>query len=340
MFRGHWAQWQVTYLDASFYYVLGLIVYIGGHLRPDLFVGVASRTQTQGLETANEVGLFEVANANAVVELVKEENIDCDLKQVTTADMFVDAAEAAKIKKLWDAMSKLDCPTLRDVTYHELEEAEKVTGIKDAKVAFTYPAHTLWPYKLVMNLLAGAVKQGVNLQTHTLVHEVSESADSEGYWALLTPRGITRARRVIFANNAYISGLLREYDEAIYGARGTVCRLVPSPSQPPAPEIPLGSCGLESESPATVDSYYGLRPDKSLIVGGAKSAFYAQRELWYRNFDDSTLIEPAVPYFEGWAAKTFGGWEETSVKVESVWTGIMGVSDLIQPTSYPLRTYS
>lgn len=321
--------------------VVGLTVYAGGHLRPDLFVGVASRMQAQGLETANEAGLFEVANAKAVVELVNEENIDCDLRQVTTADMFVDAAEAFKAMKLWDTMSQLDCPTLKDVTYHGPEEAEKVTGIKDAKVAFTYPAHTLWPYKLVMNLLASAVKQGVNLQTHTSVLEVSETADSEGLWTLSTPRGITKARRVIFANNAYISGLLSEYDDAIYGARGTVCRIVPSsPPQPPAWEIPLGSCGLESESPDKIESYYGLRPDKSIMVGGARSTFYTKRELWYRNFDDSTLIEPAVPYFEGWAARTFEGWEETPVKVDSVWTGIMGVSILILAHLPHLPKYS
>ncbi|KAI1376479.1 FAD dependent oxidoreductase [Hypoxylon crocopeplum] len=298
----------------------------GGQLRPDLFVGVASRMQAQGLDIANEVVRFEVANAKAVAALVEEESIACDLRAVTTGDVFVDAVETAKIQKLWDTMSKLHCPSLKDVTYHGADEAEKLTNVKGAKVAFTYPSHTLWPYKLVMHLLAGVVKQGVNLQTHTMVNGVSETADSEGYWTLSTPRGIVKAKRVIFANNAYISSLLPEYDDAIYAARATVCRAVPS-SLAPGAEIPLRSGGLEMKSPSTIDSYYGLRPDGSVIIGGAKSTyFYQKREEWYRNFDDSTLIEPAGPYFEGWAGRTFAGWEKTPVTVDKIWTGIMGYS--------------
>ncbi|KAI1135105.1 FAD dependent oxidoreductase [Hypoxylon sp. FL0543] len=297
-----------------------------GHLRPDLFVAVAARMQARGLETANQVALFEAANAKALTALIHEENIACDLRSVTTADTFVDAAEAAQVKKLWDVMSKLDCPTLKDVTYHGPESAEQATGVKDAKVAFTYPAHTLWPYKLVMHLLAGVVEKGVNLQTHTQVYEVSQTADGEGYWTLATPRGTTRAKKVLFATNAYTSGLLPEYDEAIYAGRGTACRIVPAASPPPA-ERPLGSCALEMRSPDSLDSYYGLRPDGSLIVGGARSAFiYQKRDEWYRNHDDSTLIEAAVPHFDGWAARTLAGWEGTPTEVDRIWTGIMGYS--------------
>ncbi|KAI1772827.1 FAD dependent oxidoreductase [Hypoxylon cercidicola] len=306
----------------------------GGQLRPNPFVDVAVRMQAQGLETANQVARFEAANARAVVELVGEERIACDLRAVTTADAFVDAGEAARIRKLWDAMAKLDCPTLRDVAFHGAEDAERVTGVKGAKVAFTYPAHLLWPYKLVMHILAGAVRDGANLQTHTPVHEVSETPDVEGYWTVATSRGPAKARRVLFATNAYTSGLLPEYDDAIYAARGTVARVVPSSSSSSSsPSPPLGSCALQLKSPALVDSYYGLRADGSFIVGGARSAYgHLDSGVWYRNFDDATLIQPAVPFFDGWAGRTFVGWEgegegkEAKAKVESVWTGIMGYS--------------
>ncbi|KAI1391455.1 FAD dependent oxidoreductase [Hypoxylon trugodes] len=302
----------------------------GGHLRPDIFVAVASRMQSHSLEDANRVALFELANASAVVELIQAENIACDLRPVTTADMFVDAAEAAKIKKLWTAMSKLNCPSLSEVTCHESEAAKKVTGVKDAKIAFTYPAHTLWPYKLVMHLLAGAVSRGVNLQTHTPVIEVSDTVDGEGYWTLATGRGDIRAKNVFFATNAYTSSLLPEYDAAIYAARGTVARILPSSSSSLSvsrPVPPLGSCALEMESPNSVDSYYGKRPDGSLLVGGARSAYYHQnKEQWYRNYDDATLIGPTVPYFDNWAERTFEGWEGRETKTERVWTGIMAYS--------------
>ncbi|KAI1444840.1 FAD dependent oxidoreductase [Annulohypoxylon stygium] len=297
----------------------------GGHLRPDLFVSLAARMQEAGLKAANAVALFEVANEEAVAALVVEENIACDLQQVTTADTFVDQAEAVKIKKLWDVMVRLDCPTLKSVTYHGPDDAERVTGVKDAKIAFTYPAHTIWPYKLVMHILAGAVRKGVNLQTHTPVYEVSNAPDWEGYWTLTTARGVIKAKKVIFATNAYTSGLLPEYDDAIYPARGTVCRVVPKPQTPS--DVKLGSLAVEIKSPATVDCYYGARLDGSLIIGGAKTTFNDQRrDLWYRNYDDSTLIEPAVPYFPVWPGKALAGWEEKEMQMSSVWTGIMGYS--------------
>ncbi|TGJ80271.1 hypothetical protein E0Z10_g8491 [Xylaria hypoxylon] len=47
-------------------------------------------------------------------------------------------------------------------------------------------------------------------------------------------------------------------------------------------------------------------------------------ELWRRNFDDASLIEPAVPFFEQWASKNLVDWEKAEMKIENVWTGIMG----------------
>ncbi|XXH00594.1 hypothetical protein Hte_006942 [Hypoxylon texense] len=308
----------------------------GGQLRPDLFVAVAERMQALGLETANQVAQFEVDNARAVVALVESEGIACDLRAVTTADAFEDAGDAAKMKKLWDTMTKqLDVPTLRAVTFHGSEDAERVSGIRGAKAAFTYPAHLLWPYKLVMHLLAGAVRRGgVNLQTHTLVHEVSDTPDADGYWSVATSRGVVKARKVLFATNGYTAGLLPEYDEAIYAARGTVARVVPTTSSPPSRQAPpppppptLGSSGM-------VESYYGARGDAqglSLIVGGGGVSYRGDRSQWYRNFDDSTLIAAAVPYFGSWAGRTLVGWEdrgdgEKAGRVDRVWTGIRGYS--------------
>ncbi|GAW25569.1 putative FAD dependent oxidoreductase superfamily protein [Rosellinia necatrix] len=176
------------------------------------------------------------------------------------------------------------------------------------------------PYKMVMHLLAATVEAGVNLQTHTPVHAVLPGADSEGYWTLETARGTTTARRVIFATNAYTSGLLPEYADAILPSRGTCARVVATASKGPPP---LPSCGIAVSSPNTMDSYWGARPDGSFIVGGAGS-YRDKRELWERNFDDASLIEPAIPFFEQWAAKNLLGWEGAEVKIENVWTGIMG----------------
>ncbi|KAF2966727.1 hypothetical protein GQX73_g6829 [Xylaria multiplex] len=292
----------------------------GGHLRPDIFNGVAAHMKTHGLDAANNVATFELENAEALTNLIKSEEIDCDLRPVVSGAAFVDEAEAADAKKLWDDMLEKGSPALQQVTYYGPEDAERVSGIKGALALYTFPAAVLWPYKMVMHLLAAAVAAGVNLQTHTPVHAVSPEADSEGYWTLETARGAIKARHIVFATNAYTSGLLPEYANTILPCLGTCARMVATASAGPPP---LPSCGIASKSPNTIHSYWGARPDGSFIVGGA-SSYRDKREFWYRNFDDSALIGPSIKFFAQWAGKSLVGWEEAEMKIENIWTGVMG----------------
>ncbi|KAK7756245.1 hypothetical protein SLS62_001839 [Diatrype stigma] len=306
----------------------------GGHLRPDPRLGLAARIGPLGLAAANEIAAFEYANAAALAELATEEGLvaACDLARVTSGDVYVDADQAAAAKAQHDELLRLGCPTVeREVTYHGTpEEAERVSSIKGAKAAFTFEAAIMWPYKFVMGLLAVVVRKGANLQTHTPVLKISESADAEGYWTLTTPRGATKARKVLFATNGYTGGVLPLYRGAIIPMRGTVGRVVASRSPPwssPAAANEngiLGSCAPRW-APRLHD-YYGVRPDGSLIVGGGwrRMRDGNHEDEYVDVFDDSTLVPCMEGYFEGWAEETFRGWEDAGTKVDQIWTGIMG----------------
>ncbi|KAK6063996.1 FAD dependent oxidoreductase [Seiridium cupressi] len=293
----------------------------GGHLRPDVFLDLVERSETDGLDVANEIALFEVANADAVAKLVEDESIECELRKCTTGYAFLDEQEARRLKLQYDGMLG-KCPTMKNVAYHGPSEAEQLTSVRGAKAAFTFPAATLWPYKLVMGLLERAVQKGLNLQTNTPVLEVSESADQEGYWNLSTPRGDTKARQVIFATNAYTGGILPQYKDDIVPVRGLMGRVVPMPKPSFSTQILHSSAtkylGFEYD-------YHAIQPDGSLVVGGA---FVPHRKhpSRYNVSDDSTLYEGTDDLFEGWAQKCFRGWEDVETKVENTWTGIMGTT--------------
>ncbi|KAI1816707.1 FAD dependent oxidoreductase [Poronia punctata] len=292
----------------------------GGHLRPDIFAGTASRTIKHGLDVANEVAQFELENFKAVLNLIESDGIDCDLRLLDSSAIFVDEAEAADIKALWEHMREEGSPAFSKVKYYGAKDAEKKSGVKGAVAVYTYPAAVLWPYKMVMHFLSSAVAAGANLQTHTPVHAVSSVADGEGYWTLQTQRGSIKARRIVFATNGYTSGLLPEYSDAIIPTRGTCARIV---AKADIGQLPISSGAVTSKSPNTIDSYWGVRPDGSYIVGGAGS--YRHRlELWHRVYDDSSLIEPAIPFFEQWAKENLVGWEGSETEIADVWTGIMG----------------
>ena len=109
----------------------------------------------------------------------------------------------------------------------------QISGVKGAKGCFTHTAAHLWPYKLVLHLLAKSVAAGVNLQTHTAVESVSSQPDSEDRWTISTPRGFVKARNIIYATNGYSSALLPDFKDKIVPVRGICCRIVNSKAHPP-----------------------------------------------------------------------------------------------------------
>lgn len=192
----------------------------------------------------------------------------------------------------------------------------KLSGVKGAEGCFSYTAGHIWPYKFVLHLLKKAISQGVNLQTHTPVQQVSSSQDFEGYWTITTTRGAIRAKTVVYASNAYTSAILPEYKDSIVPVRGICCRITTPKS--PAPYLPnsyiLRSSGWEFD-------YLIPRTDGSIIVGGARGSYYQNLDSWYDNTDDSKLIQSAEYYFDGYMQRHFRGWEDSGAAVDKIWTG-------------------
>jgi glycine/D-amino acid oxidase-like deaminating enzyme len=175
----------------------------------------------------------------------------------------------------------------------------------------------VWPYKLVMHLLEGAVNKGANLQTNTPVTHVSEKPLSDGRWLVTTERGTIKAKKILLATNAYTSRIAPEFKDHIVPVRGICSRIVvPKGSQ--APFLP--QTYSIRHGPSLYD-YLIPRNDGSIIVGGAKPTWWSDTSQWYNVSDDSKLIEPALPHFEGLMQRTFIGWEKSGAYPDKIWTG-------------------
>jgi glycine/D-amino acid oxidase-like deaminating enzyme len=189
--------------------------------------------------------------------------------------------------------------------------------VKGAKGCFTYTAGHLFPYKLITQLLSKLVASGVNLQTHTPVTAVSHGPDSEGYITITTSRGPVRAKKVVYATNAYTSAVLPEYQNRIIPVRGICSHITPAKK----PSQTLHNSYIIRWS-ATEYEYLIPRLDGSIVVGGAKTAFYAQDlGAWYNTARDDQLIESAKNYFDGYMQRIFRGWEDSGAYTDKVWTG-------------------
>ncbi|KAF2716172.1 FAD dependent oxidoreductase superfamily [Polychaeton citri CBS 116435] len=294
----------------------------GGHMRPDLYGHIPHYIKRDGLEHAVELAEFEIAHVQALKQFIAKEKIDCDFVLARSVDVWSDPDAAEAAKNTYKSMSGHHLEYMNDVFFHHGENAESISGVKGAKAVASYTAGMMWPSKFIKHLLKRLITDSkLNLQTHTPVHSV-QAGRTPGWWDVQTEQGTVQTKTVIYANNAYVAGLLPEYRNAIVPCKGICCHIsVPEGKTPPH----LPNSYIE-RSESNVLSYLVPRPDGSIIVGGSSRLFMPHREQWYGNCDDSKLIEASKSYYDGYMQRTFRGWENSGAYVDNIWTGVMGYS--------------
>ncbi|OQD67475.1 hypothetical protein PENPOL_c003G07576 [Penicillium polonicum] len=289
----------------------------GGHVKPDTYSDIPKFTKLLGVEAASQLAAFEASHVQAIKELVETENLECDFHMTRALDVYLDAVHANEVQSTYKSLYKLGTVDLRDVTVTSGKDAERISGIKNAKCCVSYTAAHLWPSKLVHQLLAKLVNQGLNLQAHTPVSSVSPSQDKKYPYSISTPRGNIQVTKVVHATNAYASSILPEYTNAITPVRGVCCH-IESPQGTNTPHL-VNTYGIRFDK--VNNDYLIPRADGSIIVGGARQAFWHQKDRWFDNVQDNEIIGEAVPYFSGYMQRYFRGWEDSQMKATSVWTG-------------------
>lgn len=156
---------------------------------------------------------------------------------------------------------------------------------------------------------------GLNLQTHTRATSISSTADSQGKWLIQTDRGVVLAGRVVMASNSYTAAILPEYRDQIIPYRGVSCHVV---ARDPAPLL-VNTYALNFKD--WDFDYLIPRIDGTIVVGGARSAYFRDKDQWYGNTDDSEVMPQVRKYFDGYMQRHFRGWENSGAEVKEIWTG-------------------
>ncbi|KAJ5974563.1 FAD dependent oxidoreductase [Penicillium waksmanii] len=296
----------------------------GGHVKPDIYNFVSTLATDYGFDAAAEVANFEAKHVYAIKEFVEKEKIDCNYTVTKAIDVQLDPNHYKKLKKGFHELVANGCAATKLGQYVDAENAEAFSGVKGALGCFSYDSGHIWAYKFVLHLLEKVVTQGVNLQTHTPVSNITKSniSASTHPWVVDTQRGFVVARTVVMATNAYTSALVPQYQGKIVPVRGTCSRIV----------VPPGSSAPRLKSTYTLRwggweyDYLIPRGDGSIVVGGARKAFIHDLNSWYNVSDDSYVLEPAIRYWDGYMQRNFAGWEYSNAYTDRVWTGIMGYS--------------
>ncbi|KAG5786921.1 hypothetical protein H9Q69_014008 [Fusarium xylarioides] len=277
----------------------------GGHLKPDSYNAISAYASEYGIEAAAEVASFEAANVRAVTDYIQQNKVDCDFVLTRAVGVQLSTGHQRRIKEGYEKLIAVGLEPTKHTFSVEGKDAEMMSGVKGAKGCFTYTAGHLWPYKLIHHMFAEAVSQGVNL-------------------------GEVRARKVVFATNAYTGSLLPEYKNKIIPYRAVCSRI-----KTPGPHPLLNNTYALRFSDWNFD-YLIPRLDGSIIVGGARDAYIRSVDSWYGNVDDTQVIEEARSYFDGYMQRHFHGWEDSGAYVDDIWTGIMGYSSDRLPRVGPI----
>ncbi|KAH9904047.1 FAD dependent oxidoreductase superfamily protein [Xylariomycetidae sp. FL2044] len=357
----------------------------GGHVKVKS-ASMVSLVRDRGVEEAERFAAFVGAQIHALKDVVERERLDCEFELRRSYDVFVsqqeeeeeeddddDSAAAAEVEVEagWRAALDRGDAWTRDRDRVGAEFAENLTSVRGARAAWSSPACSLWPYKFVTQLLERAMARNpglLNLQTETpvlAVRYVGEEeaagggAGDEAFTIVETPRGSIKARKVVFATNAYTAGLLPQYEGIITPYKGTVAHLAAVPTTTTSNSnsnsnrkgpvgvgvvfphlshtynIEYGSSGggrggqqnhhQQHQFFETVD-YLNPRPDGGVVVGGGKWMYASAGEAWDDTVDDSTAFATIARerYFEGYMQRNFRGWEDSGTEVDRIWTGIMG----------------
>ncbi|KAH6861523.1 hypothetical protein AA0118_g6596 [Alternaria tenuissima] len=293
----------------------------GGHLKPDPLSRAASVLETHGKAVAEHVATFEARQVDAIKELVRREHCDCDFEETRVTDVCFYEAGRDKIRADIAKIAKADISTAKGIKFTSGSEAEEVSGVWGAKSCHTYNAARLWPYRLVAHLLEKAVSMGVNLQTNTPVSSVSAADEStKDRWVVNTSRGSVETSTLVYATNGYTSALVPEMKEKVVPVRGIVARLAGENAPKMTDSYMMRFSDYEYD-------YMIPRPDGSIVVGGGRRDYYKDLDEWFDVSDDSRLMDGARNYFDGYMQRHFRGWENSDVRTEDVWTGIMGYSN-------------
>lgn len=289
-----------------------------------------------GIEMAIEISKFENSHIQVFKDVVERLNIDCEFTLTRSMDVFLEEEAALKCKHAYDLLLSSGMTAMGDMQFTPAKYAEgvrvhatfvrmlnvnlpvQVSGVKGAKGCFSFSAAHIWPYKFIMHLLSVVLSRGVNLQTTTSVLSVSRTVDPEdSKWTVVTPRGVIKATKVVFASNGYTAGIAPEYMHKIVPCRGICSRIIASENGSPLPYLSNSYCIRRA---GTYD-YLLPRSDGSIILGGARAAFWDDRKTWYDVTDDDEMIKPAENYFDGFMQRNFRGWENSGAVTEMVWTG-------------------
>ncbi|KAL0954218.1 hypothetical protein HGRIS_005346 [Hohenbuehelia grisea] len=324
----------------------------GGHFAPHRFLDFRAFSDAHGIEEALRSYALEKRNVEDLLSIIDQQNLSSSIDLIAGGrnTLFFTEVEEQAARADFSAAERAGLD-LGDVEWFTAEEMQKTYGTPYSGVR--YPAHNLWPLKLVTHIFNMAQQAmphlNLTLHTHTPVTFVDplsvphQSNISARRWSLNTPRGRISCSQVVHATNAYASALLPTLagPSGIVPTRGQVIAVRAKPGTGSRIGIAswLGNEGFEYWFPRppeaakenAQDNNIEVEEDKDgalVILGGGREASGPTFEFGVA--DDSQVHLGVSDVLRGFLPRVFPGlYEEREPDME--WTGIMGFTKTHDP---------
>ncbi|KAK7969688.1 hypothetical protein PG996_001874 [Apiospora saccharicola] len=314
----------------------------GGHVRAGWHLNFAKYADAFGEDAALAFERFEAENVADMAAFVREHGVDCDFRDVQTADVFT-TPEAwdealAVVRKREEVVRRrpgAGGPFVERRVW-EGEAAQERVGLPSAVGVVTYPAHTQNPYRLVCRMLELGLERGLNLQTNTMALKVAplEAGEDKNMakWQVVTDRGTVQTQKVVLATNAYTNALHTKLKQTgfLVPGRSQVSAIRPGSRMAHHPVMNRMSVALNDIGNG---DYFMVRDADlpgagDVLYGGGRSVSKSLHTV-----DDSVLNDKVVAHLQHAGRQAFGpetwGHEGESVRD---WGGITCYT----PDTFPL----
>ncbi|KAI4127436.1 MAG: hypothetical protein LQ338_003206 [Usnochroma carphineum] len=303
----------------------------GGHTKAASYRAFLDNVRDQGEDEAAKIARFEYNCIKAVHVFARKHKIECDSWEGDTVDIIYDEDQWIRAKKAISEMRRVlgDGDPAAQFRFYDASETSEKFLVDGALGSVSYEAGSISAYKFVTGVLELAMKQGLNLQTETLVTSLRRSDTDRKGWIVETPRGSIQAESVIMATNGYTAYLYPPVRGIIVPLRGTVA------AQRPGSGLPKE--GLKTTYSFIYGNGYeymihrpaGTRFAGDLVVGGCSTKAPDEGLCEWGTTDDTTMDPQIGRYVRYSAAQYFGsqwGEDHPEGRIRKQWTGIMGYS--------------
>lgn len=307
----------------------------GGQLATAAGMEFAENAAKYGETKAAEIARFSVMNIDALMKLAPElpEHIRgrAEIRKVQGIGVISDVATLEYLRSSIVAFEQA-LPEYKG-RFYTVDKSVLIEefGLKGGVGGVAcHGIGTMWPYRFITDMfedLLSRYPERLSIEANTPVLSVSEAEDDEGY-IIVTPRGTIKARKVVYATNAYTAHLIPALRGKLFPTHGHMSTQHSSQLSP-ASNIRARSWGYMT--PPAFDQ-------KTRVIDGG--LFYLQQNLrsgdiWvgcdtvrldeYLDADDTKVDSSAREALEGCLPRIFSALDQGPAPViKAMWSGIQG----------------